>query len=116
MRGWDGGSRGHPRPETTPGGKARRIYLPHFSHPVGHARHYWGYTHRTAQERMADHLQGNGSPLVRAAVLAGTEVRIVRTWRGGRKLERKLKRQKHAWRFCPICRSERGMGPIRGRR
>ncbi len=32
---------------------------------------------------------------------------VVRTWPGGRKLERHLKRQKHAWRHCPECRAVR---------
>jgi hypothetical protein len=34
---------------------------------------------------------------------------VVGTWPGPRSLERAAKRQRNAWRFCLICREERGL-------
>lgn len=67
------------------------------------AGHYLGSTRGDPYDRLHAHVRGQGSPLVRAAVLAGCTVYIVRTWPGGRDLERRLKRQRHHARFCPEC-------------
>jgi hypothetical protein len=89
-----------PAPEGT-------VYLLHFSAPVGterqQAQHYIGWTGRTPEIRLKEHLDGNGCPLVRHAYAMGLEVRIVRTWQGTRALERRLKNQKNAPRLCPCC-------------
>jgi hypothetical protein len=67
-------------------------------------RHYIGWTGRQAEERLAEHKSGVGSPLVRAAVHAGLDPVITRTWPGmDRKFERFLKRQRNAARYCPAC-------------
>jgi len=44
------------------------------------------------QARVATHLQGGGSPLIRAALAAGVDVQVAATFRGSRTLERRLKR------------------------
>lgn len=94
-------------------GRTSTIYLLHFEPayeaPIGQtgrvksAGHYLGSTGNDVQHRLAEHLTGKGSPLVRAAVLAGSEVTIAATWAGGRDDERKVKRQHNHARRCPIC-------------
>lgn len=83
------------------------VYLIHFEKPYKHARHYIGYT-RSLNQRIDRHRSGDGSPLLRAASAAGIEWSVVRTWKGGRDLERKLKNRKKASEICPCCRKERG--------
>lgn len=72
-----------------------------------HAKHYLGYVHggpENVDSRIAYHLAGRGSPLVKAAVDAGLEVTVVRTWTpSDRDTERRLKRQKNATSLCPVC-------------
>lgn len=80
-----------------------KIYLIHFDPPYKHARHYLG-TSPHVNERMTEHANGQGSPLVRAAVAAGVQLRLARVWkRGGRALERRLKKGHNVPRLCPIC-------------
>lgn len=79
------------------------VYLLHFDPPYRHARHYIGWALSPAR-RFEEHRSGNGSPLVKAAVQAGCEVRLVRTWDAvDRHFERRLKNQKNSSRFCPLC-------------
>jgi putative endonuclease len=86
-------------------------YLIHFSKPIGNpsqakgqAQHYLGYTSAGVKRRLEAHTQGRGARITHAAVLAGAELAIVRTWRpGSRRLERQLKNRKKSARFCPIC-------------
>ncbi len=99
------------------------VYLLHFDPPFKHARHYLGWSASVA-ERVATHRMGRGSPLVRAALAAGCNVRLVRVWgRCSRILERHLKNQKNAPRLCPCCSGNSwawqqpgcyGLGPWRG--
>lgn len=80
------------------------VYLLHFSRPLSnHAQHYLGTT-QSLPQRLADHASGNGSKLMAAVVQAGIEFEVVRLWRGGRDLERKLKSHAHLDRLCPHCR------------
>jgi hypothetical protein len=82
------------------------VYLLHFEPRYKHAGHYLGSTKQTgSHDRILEHLNGHGSPLIRAAIAAGCTVELVRTWKGGRELERKLKDQHHGPRLCPRCRS-----------
>ncbi len=85
------------------------VYLIHFdeplgdrSNPRGQARHYLGYT-EDLDARMEAHRRGNGSAIMRAVSEAGISWRLVRTWPGGRDVEKKLKSQHNSPRFCPIC-------------
>jgi hypothetical protein len=92
------------------------VYLLHFepaySAPIGDtgrvkiAGHYVGSCAVPVDERVAEHVAGRGSPLVRAAVAAGCEVLLAATWPGDRKAERHYKRGHRHNRRCPICRPE----------
>lgn len=89
------------------------IYVLHFdppyTAPIGDtgrtktAGHYVGSTTGDVLERVEQHIAGTGSPLVRAAVAAGSTVTIAATMPGGRNAERRIKRTHHRERWCPIC-------------
>lgn len=89
------------RPAGYPRGKPF-VYLLHFDRPLHHARHYLGSTRDLAQ-RMADHQDGRGANLTGIIRNLGIGWTLVRVWHGGRQKERRLKRQKHGPRLCPIC-------------
>jgi hypothetical protein len=80
------------------------VYVLHFEPAYKHAQHYVGWTEGEVSDRVAVHLQGRGSPLIRAAVAAGVDVQLAATYEGTRYLERRLKRWHHTSRFCAICR------------
>jgi predicted GIY-YIG superfamily endonuclease len=72
--------------------RGHRLRL-HFEPAYKHARHYIGWTARDdVIARLNVHLQGRGSPLIRAAVAAGVDVQLAATYQGTRYLERRLKR------------------------
>jgi hypothetical protein len=81
------------------------LYLLHFEPRLHHAGHYLGFA-VDVERRVGEHLAAGAkaSPLVRAAIAAGSVVELVRTWPAGdRTLERRLKREKHGPRLCPVC-------------
>ena len=85
------------------------VYLIHFDVPLGdlcnprgRAQHYIGYT-ENLEQRLEQHRNGNGSAIMAAVSEAGIGWRVVRTWEGGRDLERRLKRRKNSPKLCPIC-------------
>ena len=87
-----------------------QVYLLHFDHKLGNlanryaqAQHYIG-TARDLDSRIAEHKAGSGAAITAAAVHRGIGFDVVRTWSGGRQLERKLKNRKEAPRLCPVCR------------
>lgn len=84
------------------------IYLLHFDPPYKHARHYLGWTEGDDPwPRIIRHLQGQGSPLVRAAVESGSLVTLARTWSDSdRYKERRIKNGGGLRRVCPVCRDE----------
>jgi predicted GIY-YIG superfamily endonuclease len=85
------------------------LYLLHFDPPYLHAGHYLGFA-EDVDRRVSEHLAANGkaSPLVRAALAAGSAVSLARTWPGGdRKLERRLKNQHNTPRLCLVCRAQK---------
>lgn len=89
------------------------VYLIHFSSPYRHARHYLGSVEggkRAVANRLARHLAGNGARLMAVIAAAGIGAEIVRTWPGGRREERKLKRRKCGCRLCPKCNPRRQGG------
>lgn len=86
--------------------KQGTVYLIHFDKKFHHAQHYIGYTDINVLDRIARHLQGHGSRLLRAVTNAGIKIKLVRTWTGNKTLERKLKNQKNAKRLCPICKGK----------
>ena len=65
-------------------------------------QHYIGYTDDLAA-RMQAHRRGNGAKLVTAAATMKIDFEIARVWRGGRRLERRLKAQRNGPSLCPIC-------------
>lgn len=93
--------------------KTSAIYLLHFdppySAPIGTtgrvklAGHYLGSTSKPVEVRLAEHVAGKGSPLVRAAIASGCAVRLAASWPGGRTEEKAAKRAHHHSRLCPIC-------------
>lgn len=89
------------------------VYVLHLQPAYRHAGHYVGWTAGVVEDRLATHLQGAGSPLIRAAVAVGVEVSIAATYPGTRALERRLKRWHKTRQFCPTCRAQRrNGGPI----
>jgi predicted GIY-YIG superfamily endonuclease len=93
-----------PPPSAPPGEEV--VYLLHFSAPYCHAQHYMGTTD-DLDARLVLHMTGRGARLVEVIVNAGLSFTLARTWKGGRRLERQLKRRHEAPRLCPICRAER---------
>ena len=91
------------------------VYLIHFAHPLGntanphgYAQHYIGYAKGHGLEaRIEAHRKGNGAAIMTAVNAAGIPWEVVKTWPGDRQFERLLKRQKHAARYCPICKAAR---------
>lgn len=82
-----------------------QVYLIHFDRPYKHAQHYLGWA-KNLERRIKQHRSGDGSRLMQVVTEAGIPWRVAKTWDGGRKLERELKRQHHGPRLCPICKGE----------
>lgn len=82
------------------------VYLYHFDQKIAHAQHYLGSC-VDLDERDYLHQTGQGARLLQVAKERGVKFEIVRTWQGGRQLERKLKNRHDGARLCPICRNER---------
>jgi hypothetical protein len=83
------------------------VYVLHFEPAYRHACHYVGWTAGEVTARVAMHVQGCGSPLIRAAIAAGVDVELVATYPGSRGLERRLKRWHKTSQFCPACHRRR---------
>jgi predicted GIY-YIG superfamily endonuclease len=79
------------------------VYLIHFDQPLHHAKHYLGFAKADLTARVLQHQAGQGAKLTQAAVAAGIQLILVRTWEGNRKLERTLKNRKNAPKLCPTC-------------
>lgn len=79
------------------------VYLIHFEGKVGgRAEHYVGWTTDLAA-RVQAHIDGSGSKLMAEVVRLGLGWNVVRTWRGSRTDERRLKNRKRRSLLCPIC-------------
>jgi len=85
------------------------VYVLHLEPAYRHAPHHIGWTAGDVGERVAIHLHGAGSPLIRGAA-ADVDVHAGATLRGGRTLERRLERWHKTTQFCPTRRTRRG-GP-----
>jgi hypothetical protein len=82
------------------------VYLIHFHRAYRHARHYVGFVaggRKALAERMERHRAGHGARLLQVIGEAGIGWDVVKTWKGGRDFERKLKNRHGAGRFCPCC-------------
>ena len=73
------------------------------SNPRGTASHYLGSTKKPVSDRFNQHQSQVGARITKAAVEQGRELVLVRTWRGGRSRERKLKKLHNNRLLCPIC-------------
>jgi len=82
--------------------RTKVVYLLHFSRPYRHARHYLGSC-VDLEGRLAQHAAGSGARLVEVIVSNGISFELVRTWRGGRRKERSLKKWHSGVRLCPLC-------------
>jgi predicted GIY-YIG superfamily endonuclease len=69
--------------------------------PVHFAQHYIGQSKDVAA-RLETHRAGLGARMLAAANERGIGYQVVRTWEGGREVERRLKAHHRAWSFCPI--------------
>lgn len=85
------------------------VYLIHLDKPLGHAKHYLGYTSlETVTERLERHRAGNGARLLQVANQRGITYSIVRTWefercQDAKSFERRMKLNSHVPRKCPVC-------------
>lgn len=88
------------------------VYLLHFDPPFRHARHYIGFTPEdTAVRRIVEHLRGVGTPLVREAIKAGSQILVPHIWTGApREFERWLKARRDTACWCPCCLARRSPG------
>lgn len=91
------------------------IYLLHFDRPISPqhtCQHYLGYTSRQLGIRIGEHRAGKRSAarLTQVAKERGILFMVVKTWRGSRNDERRLKNEKHARRHCPICQGRKLRG------
>ena len=77
-------------------------YLLHFDTPIYHAQHYLGSCNDLSK-RILRHKKGQGARLTQVCIERGIAFRVVRTWKGDRKMERKLKNRKNGRKLCPIC-------------
>lgn len=91
------------RPSEPPQGT---IYLLHLDRPLGHARHYCGWT-SDLPARLARHAQGQGARLLQVARERGITWTLAATWPGTRADERQRKGRGSAVKYCPICRAEK---------
>ena len=86
------------------------VYLLHFSQRYHHAGHYTGSSHNLTK-RLQAHAKGQGARLLAVVHAAGITWTLARTWEGGKRRERQLKRQGGASRRCPLC---KGLGAVPG--
>lgn len=90
------------------------VYLLHFEDKVaGQKQHYVGFTPASAVSRFKKHANGeSGAQLAKFATKKGTGCVLARVWENtSSEFERKLKREKHLKRHCPICLEAAGLVP-----
>lgn len=82
-------------------------YLLHFEAPYHHALHYIGAT-RDLRARLHQHATGGAraARLMQVVIAEGLEWELAAVFAPGFQTESKLKRTKHAHRYCPICSME----------
>lgn len=86
------------------------LYLLHFERPISErhtCQHYIGFTSGPLAARLKAHADGGGARLTQVARERGIGWQCVRTWKGGRADERKLKDRHDAPRLCPVCRAQK---------
>lgn len=90
----------------------RRVYLLHFSRPLGRVQHYLGQTRRPdLMTRIGEHRSGRGPAMTRGATRRSIELILARVWEDAAPgLERALKRRGRFRRLCPVCAQEANKG------
>lgn len=80
------------------------VYLLHLeiAGPARRVSHYLGYADGDVDRHLEQYRRGGGPPLVRAAIAAGAQVMLVRTWSEGKRDGGCLRRS-HAGQPCPLC-------------
>lgn len=81
------------------------IYILHFDIPLFHAKHYTGST-ANLKKRLEDHANGLGSNLcyvLKQKSIEWTLSSVLYVMERPKLIERALKNQKHAHRYCGIC-------------
>jgi predicted GIY-YIG superfamily endonuclease len=71
-------------------------------HSRGGCRHYIGTT-TNLDRRLVTHRAGLGARVLAAANERGITYDVVRTWDGGREIEKRLKAHHNAPKLCPRC-------------
>lgn len=86
------------------------VYLLHLNTPFWSRgrtyswSHYIGFAHYgNLCSRLEAHAKGRGAKFTRRAREAGCTWHLARVWAGDKKLERRIKNQGGASRFCPSC-------------
>lgn len=88
------------------------VYVLHFDPPYKHARHYIGFCEKEVNTRLATHCNGNGNPLVKAAVAAGSKITVAHVFKGAdRTFERKLKNRRDVCKWCRLCKRKQRSVP-----
>jgi predicted GIY-YIG superfamily endonuclease len=88
------------RPSTPHG----TVYVLHFDQPFKHANHYIGFTTRTVEDRLVEHIIGDGSKFLAKVVAAGITFRLAVVFPNvDLRYEYQLKNRGGAKRVCPIC-------------
>jgi len=91
--------------------KTKIVYLLHFHTPLVKiqngkpvkVQHYLGSA-IDLRKRLNAHWTGHGTPLTKAFVNRGIPFILAITWRGDRKVERRLKNLHNSKHLCPYCR------------
>lgn len=81
------------------------VYILHFARPISplHTdQHYVGFA-EDLDARIAQQRQGKGARFCTVARERNISFRVVEVLRGGRTLERSIKKYKKTRIFCPIC-------------
>lgn len=82
------------------------VYLLHYTVSVYGKRHYLGFTQKPVDVRLDEHNSG-GPVASQVSILAtrlGGKAILVKTWEGvSVDFEKKLKRERHLGRHCPLC-------------
>jgi predicted GIY-YIG superfamily endonuclease len=103
------------------------LYLLHLTPPYKHAKHYLGWA-EDIDARVAEHRAGSsGVRLVEAAVRAGCQLELVRTWPDATRDDERAKKATRTGkgfrprgsnstgsrgRLCPLCKSRRKMAVL----
>lgn len=83
------------------------VYLLHLATPLGHARHYIGFS-QNVEERLRRHRSDRGARFTQVCNQRGIAYSVARVWpNAARGFESRLKRQKNSAVFCPLCSGER---------